>query len=125
LPGWMWRWRRGGPGRPPKPRVIAPHGAVWGLVFEPRTPEGEPYPGGEPVVLAPDEVEALRLVYLEGLTQGEAALRMGVSRGTLWRILAEARRKLVQAIVEGRPIVVEAPGPAGPGSSRPGEGGIA
>ncbi|MEB2837142.1 MAG: DUF134 domain-containing protein [Desulfurococcales archaeon] len=110
MPGWMWRWRRGGPGRPPKPRVIAPDSAAWGVVFEPFTMDGRPYPGGEPVVLSPDEVEALRLVYLEGLTQGEAAERMGVSRGTLWRILREARRKVALALVEGRPIVVEHPG---------------
>jgi len=109
LPGWMWRWRRGGPGRPPKPRLIRPHGVAWGLVYQPFTPDGRPYPGGEPVILAPDEVEALRLVYLEGLTQGEAARMMGVSRGTLWRILSGARRKLVEAIVEGRPLMVQSP----------------
>jgi len=115
--GWMWRWRRGGPGRPPKPRFILGPVHSWGLVFEPRRLEEGP-PRGEPVVLAPDEVEALRLVYLEGLTQEEAAKRMGVSRGTLWRILRDARRKLVEAIVSGRPIVVygprEAQGPEGP-----------
>jgi len=57
-------------------------------------------------VLTPDEVEALRLVYLEDLTQDEAAAKMGVSRGTLWRIVEAARKKLVQALVEGRPIIV-------------------
>ncbi len=54
----------------------------------------------------PDELEALRLVYLEGLTQEEAAKRMNVSRGTLWRMLNSGRRKVVQALVELRPIVI-------------------
>jgi len=67
---------------------------------------GEPYVG-EPVYLFPDELEALRLVYLEGLTQEKAAERMGVSRGTLWRSLSSGRRKVVQAIVEKRPLVLK------------------
>ena len=108
MKGWGWRWRRG-PGRPPKPRFLS---ADFGSrIFVPLTHDGRPLASGEPVVLAPDEVEALRLVYLEGLTQEEAAERMGVSRGTLWRILDSGRRKLVMAIVEGRPIVIESPSP--------------
>jgi len=61
---------------------------------------------GEPISIAPDELEALRNVYLENLTQEEAAKRMNVSRGTLWRLLESARRKVVQALVERRPIVI-------------------
>ncbi len=60
--------------------------------------------GGEPVVVAPDELEALRLVYYLGLTQEEAAQRMGVSRGTLWRLLSSGRKKVIAALVEGRPL---------------------
>ncbi|RLI37086.1 hypothetical protein DRO60_04950 [Candidatus Bathyarchaeota archaeon] len=67
--------------------------------------EGEPIEG-EPVVLMPDELEALRLVYLEGLTQREASRRMGISRGTLWRLLDSGRRKIVRALVERRPLVL-------------------
>jgi len=48
----------------------------------------------------------LRLVYLEGRTQEEAAKLMKISRGTLWRALDSGRRKLVQALVERRPIVL-------------------
>ena len=61
---------------------------------------------GEPVGLMPDELEALRLVYLEGLTQREASEKMGISRGTLWRLLDSGRKKLVQALVERRPIIL-------------------
>ncbi|RLI14726.1 hypothetical protein DRO49_05970, partial [Candidatus Bathyarchaeota archaeon] len=57
-------------------------------------------------VLTPDEVEAIRLVDLKGLNQEEAGAYMGVSRGTIWRILKNARIKLAKAIIEGRPIIV-------------------
>ncbi len=75
------------------------------MSFIPVDENGAELPG-EPIVLTPDEVEALRLVYLEGLTQDEAAAKMGVSRGTLWRTVESARRKLVQALVERRPIII-------------------
>ncbi|RKY54775.1 MAG: hypothetical protein DRP89_04570, partial [Candidatus Neomarinimicrobiota bacterium] len=51
-------------------------------------------------------LEALRLIDLEGLSQEEAGQRMGVSRGTIWRLLKNARRKIAQAITEGRPIYI-------------------
>jgi len=64
----------------------------------------EPQPSSEksPVVLEHAELETLRLVDLEGLSQEEAGVRMGVSRGTIWRLLQEARRKTARALVEGR-----------------------
>lgn len=56
------------------------------------------------VELRLDEFEALRLCDLEGLEQSEAGQRMGVSRGTVQRLLVEARKKLVGAMVDGRAI---------------------
>ncbi len=99
-----WRWRRRG--RPPKPRFLQGPMHSLDLVYLPYPLGENPSIVGEPVILYPDEVEALRLVYLEGLTQGEAAQIMGVSRGTLWRIIDNARRKIVFSIIEGRPLVV-------------------
>ncbi len=97
-----WQWRRGRRGRPPKPRRIeAPPPR---FILAP-LPPGAPLKG-DPIYLAHDEYEALRLSYYLGLTQEEAAKRMGVSRGTYWRILYNARRKLVQALVEARPIII-------------------
>ena len=61
---------------------------------------------GEPVVLYRDELEAFRLVYLEGLRQEEAAERMGLSRGSLWRLLDSARRKIALALSEARPLLI-------------------
>lgn len=49
----------------------------------------------------------MRLADLEGLYQEEAARRMGISRTTLSRTLAEARRKVADALVGGKRLVVE------------------
>jgi predicted DNA-binding protein (UPF0251 family) len=59
-------------------------------------------PGPEPVVMTTGELEALRLVDYEGLMQEEAAVRMGVSRGTVWRCLTSARMKVAAMLVEAR-----------------------
>ena len=66
----------------------------------------QPSSGGPPIHIEHAEVEALRLVDLEGLSQEEAGERMGVSRGTVWRLLQEARRKTAQALTEGRRIEI-------------------
>ncbi len=52
------------------------------------------------------EVEAQRLIDLEGLSQEEAGQRMGISRGTVWRLLQTARRKAAQSLSEGRPLLI-------------------
>jgi len=63
--------------------------------------------GGEPVHLFIEEFEALRLVDLEGMTQTDAATEMGISQKTLWKDLRDARVKVAEAIVNGRPIEIE------------------
>ena len=65
-----------------------------------------PQSNGTPIYLEPAELEALRLVDLEGLSQEDAGERMRVSRGTVWRLLQSARKKVVQALTEGRPIFI-------------------
>jgi uncharacterized protein len=59
------------------------------------------------IPLSRDELEALKLCDLDDLTQEEAGARMGVSRGTVQRILAAARRKVAMALAQGRAIVFE------------------
>ncbi len=101
----MWRGRRGfGPGRPMKPRYIPYSPTAFGFI--PVSPSGTPLPAGEPIELRLDEYEAIRLVMYEGLNQEEAARRMGVSRGTLWRCLDNARKKIATMLVERRPLMV-------------------
>jgi predicted DNA-binding protein (UPF0251 family) len=60
----------------------------------------------ESVVLRVDELEALRLADFEGLYQEDCALRMGISRTTLSRTLAQARRKVTDALINGKRLVV-------------------
>jgi predicted DNA-binding protein (UPF0251 family) len=54
-----------------------------------------------------DELEALRLCDLLGLSQEEAGARMGISRGTVQRLLASARAKVADALVHGKALVLE------------------
>jgi predicted DNA-binding protein (UPF0251 family) len=67
-----------------------------------------PEPSGleDPIHIDLAEVEVLRLVDLEGLYQEQAGKTMGISRGTVWRLLASAREKVTRSIYEGRPLVV-------------------
>ena len=93
------RRRRGRRGRFPKPVTIPNPPKAEKLVPEPRT-------NANSILIEPAEVEALRLVDLEGLSQEEAGREMGVSRGTVWRLLQSARKKVAQALTEGRPLAV-------------------
>ncbi len=61
----------------------------------------------ERISLSRDELEALKLCDLDGLTQEEAGARMGVSRGTIQRILSLARKKVAMALAKGKAIVFE------------------
>ena len=59
------------------------------------------------IVLKIYELEALRLVDLEDLTQEEASAMMGVSRKTLWNDLQKARKKVVNALINGYQIRIQ------------------
>jgi predicted DNA-binding protein (UPF0251 family) len=63
----------------------------------------------KPVHIDPAEIEAIRLVDLEGLSQEKAGEKMGVSRGTVWRLVQSARKKTAQALSEGRPLYITSP----------------
>jgi predicted DNA-binding protein (UPF0251 family) len=59
------------------------------------------------VILTIEELEAIRLVDLEGMYQQEAALEMGVSRKTLWNDLKSGRKKVAEALINGWAIRIE------------------
>jgi len=59
------------------------------------------------VVLRIEEFEAFRLVDYLGLTQHEAAARMGISQKALWNDLKNARFKIADAIINGKAIRIE------------------
>jgi predicted DNA-binding protein (UPF0251 family) len=54
-----------------------------------------------------EELEALKLVDLEGMDQEQAAITMGISRKSLWLDLKRARGKVTRALVTGMIIQVE------------------
>jgi hypothetical protein len=43
---------------------------------------------------------------MENLSQEEASEAMGVSRGTIWRLLQGGRAKIASALMEGRPLLI-------------------
>ena len=57
--------------------------------------------------MALEEYETIRLIDYEGLTQEECSERMNVARTTVQRIYSDARKKLAQLLVEGRPLRIE------------------
>lgn len=63
-------------------------------------------PCGVTVTLAVEELETLRLCDLEGLDQDAAAGQMNVSRGTLQRMLYDARRKVADTLCAGKTLVI-------------------
>jgi predicted DNA-binding protein (UPF0251 family) len=70
-------------------------------------PRGIPLRELEEVVLAVDELEAVRLADLEGLYQEQAAEQMHVSRQTFGRIVESAHRKVAEALVKGKALRIE------------------
>jgi len=59
------------------------------------------------ILLTVDEFEAVRLADYEGLNQRDACAIMKVSQSTFNRILALARKKIAQGIVEGQVLRIE------------------
>ncbi len=53
-----------------------------------------------------EELEAIRLVDLLGMSQQEAAARMGISQKSLWNDLKSARFKIADAIINGKAIQI-------------------
>ena len=60
----------------------------------------------EPVVLSLDEFETIRLLDREGLTQEQSAERMGIARTTVTAIYESARRKVAEALVDGKRLLI-------------------
>ncbi len=89
----------------PRPRTYR---WVWArpnsTYFKPR---GIPLAGLDETVLSVEEHEAIRLNDLERLEQEQAAERMNISRQTFGRVLASARKKIADAIINAKAIRIQ------------------
>ena len=54
-----------------------------------------------------DEFEAMRLCDVEECDQNTAGERMGVSRGTIQRLLTSGRKKLIEALINSTVIRIQ------------------
>lgn len=87
--------------RPPIERAVT--GTPRVTLFK---PAGVPARELEQLTLGVDELEAIRLVDLEGLSHEQAADVMGVSRQTVGRMLERGRARVAEALVEGKAILI-------------------
>jgi len=72
--------------------------------FRPRCKPSDQLEG---VTMSLDELEAIRLVDLEGLDQTQAAKQMMIHRSTVSRILDSAHKKVADALVNIKAIKIE------------------
>ncbi|MBS3076171.1 DUF134 domain-containing protein [Candidatus Pacearchaeota archaeon] len=70
-------------------------------------PAGIPMSKLNEIVLSLEEYEALRLVDYKDVEQVSAGKKMEISQPTFSRILSSARKKVAEAIVDGKAIRVE------------------
>jgi len=69
-------------------------------------PNGIPLSMLESIELSVDELEALRLADLENMYQDAAAEKMGISRQTFGNIVKAARKKIADAIINGKALQI-------------------
>ena len=77
------------------------------MQFKPDEPEGSENKIFEEIRLGIDELETMRLSFLEALSQEEAAIRMEIHQSTFQRTLKKALEKVTDALVYGKKIRIE------------------
>ena len=81
------------------------------VLYPPRTlyfkPYGVPVKDLYEVILTVDEYEAIRLADHKKMKQEEAASKMNISRPTFTRLIDCARKKIAEAIINGKAIRIE------------------
>ncbi len=90
---------------------VCPLREKLGLVFK---PAGTPLVEMEVVTLEQDELEALFLCDGEDLNQERAGEKMGVSRGTVQRLLTQGRKKVIGALVGQKALAIAGDPPPHP-----------
>jgi len=89
------------------PRAKKPRNCGCKFMGKAFKPTGVPMTDIEKIPLYRDELEALKLCDADGLTQEEAGKKMGISRGTVQRILSTARKKTAVALSGCKALVCE------------------
>lgn len=69
-------------------------------------PRAIPLSSLEEIILKIDELESLRLADYLALSHEQAAVKMKISRATFGRIVETARKKIVDAILNGKAIKI-------------------
>ena len=88
-------------GRPKKYRIVHNHPKI--VQFSPRGKPGRP----DEVELTIEEFEAIRLADFQEKEQDRAAKSMRVSQETFSRVLKKARKKISDALVNGKIIRIQ------------------
>lgn len=82
---------------------ICPLREKLGHVFK---PAGTPLMDMKVIILEHDELEAIYLCDGQDLNQERAGEQMGISRGTVQRLLSQGRKKVVEALVGQKALAV-------------------
>jgi uncharacterized protein len=69
-------------------------------------PRAVPLSNLEEIILEIDELESLRLADYQALSHEQAAAKMKISRATFGRIVEKARKKIADAILNGKAIKI-------------------
>jgi predicted DNA-binding protein (UPF0251 family) len=88
--------------RPVNPRKVFSRPRIKGFI-----PMGFYASEHETIYLTVEEYESIRLKDYMGLSQLESSEQMGVSRPTLTRIYEKARKKIAEAMCEGKQILIQ------------------
>lgn len=89
--------------RPRKPRKCCPTRRPADHMYK---PAGMPLSKLQIIILDTDELEAISLCDRDAMTQMEAGEQMGISRGTVQRLVTSGRKKIVEALLLGHALVI-------------------
>ncbi|MFC1894714.1 DUF134 domain-containing protein [Candidatus Dependentiae bacterium] len=69
-------------------------------------PQGIPLKKLETIELQSDEIEAIKLKYVNNFNQTKSAQIMNISQSTFQRILASTNKKIADALINGKAIKI-------------------